>query len=196
MDSLVRRAHIRFLVCTKSLLQYHLRDEQRYSRSRWMKRWRNCTSLHYVRSRPCDEHCCGGHRNSHHLWNGKQECRISLSLVSDGVVHIAAFQQNIFNADRPILKQFHRCSPQNARTFIPGRLEWIPITLSLLSSDSARWGLPRTKIRAESSSNGSDLRSAGFTPQKIRAELSSNGSSRPASDKKSELRAHQMAPAG
>ena len=57
-------------------------------------------------------------------------------------------------------------------------------------------GLPRTKIRAESSSNGSDLRSAGFTPQKIRAELSSNGSSRPASDKKSELRAHQMAPAG
>ena len=31
-------------------------------------------------------------------------------------------------------------------------------------------GLPRTKIRAESSSNGSDLRSAGFTPQKIRAE--------------------------
>ena len=39
-------------------------------------------------------------------------------------------------------------------------------------------GLPRTKIRAESSSNGSDLRSAGFTPHKIRAELSSNGSSR------------------
>ena len=52
------------------------------------------------------------------------------------------------------------------------------------------------KIRAESSSNGSELRSAGFTPHKIRAELSSNGSSRPASDKKSELRAHQMAPAG
>ena len=39
---------------------------------------------------------------------------------------------------------------------------------------------PGTKIRAESSSNGSDLRSAGFTPQKIRAELSSNVSSRPA----------------
>ena len=55
---------------------------------------------------------------------------------------------------------------------------------------------PRTKIRAESSSNGSELRSAGFTPHKIRAELSSNGSSRPASDKKSELKAHQMAHAG
>ena len=57
-------------------------------------------------------------------------------------------------------------------------------------------GVPRHKIRAESSSNGSELRSAGFTPHKIRAELSSNGSSRPASDKKSELRAHQMALAG
>ena len=45
-------------------------------------------------------------------------------------------------------------------------------------------GVPRHKIRAESSSNGSELRSAGFTPHKIRAELSSNGSSRPASDKK------------
>ena len=162
------------------------RDEQRYSRSRWMKRWRNCTFLHYVRSSHPAASCCGGHRNSHHLWNGKQsrarECRISLSLVSDGVFHIAAFQQIIFNADSPILKQFRRCFPQNARTFIPGRLEWIPITLSLLSSDSARCppvrGSPRTKIRAESSSNGSDLRSASFTPQKIRAELSSNGSSR------------------
>ena len=57
-------------------------------------------------------------------------------------------------------------------------------------------GVPRHKIRAESSSNGSELRSAGLTPHKIRAELSSNGSSRPASDKKSELRAHQMAHAG
>ena len=55
---------------------------------------------------------------------------------------------------------------------------------------------PGIKIQAESSSNGPELRSAGFTPHKIRAELSSNGSSRPASDKKSELRAHQMAPAG
>ena len=55
---------------------------------------------------------------------------------------------------------------------------------------------PGQKIRAESSSNGSELRSAGFTPHKIRAELSSNGSSRPASDKNSELRAHQMAPNG
>ena len=55
---------------------------------------------------------------------------------------------------------------------------------------------PCTKIRAESSSNGSELRSAGFTPHKIRAERSSNPSSRPASDKKSELRGHQMAPGG
>ena len=37
---------------------------------------------------------------------------------------------------------------------------------------------PAQKIRVESSSNGSELRSAGFTPHKIRAELSSNGSSR------------------
>ena len=37
---------------------------------------------------------------------------------------------------------------------------------------------PAQKIRAESASNGSELRSAGFTPHKIRAELSSNGSSR------------------
>ena len=37
---------------------------------------------------------------------------------------------------------------------------------------------PAQKIRAESSSNGSELRSAGLAPHKIRAELSSNGSSR------------------
>ena len=37
---------------------------------------------------------------------------------------------------------------------------------------------PAQKIGAESSSNGSELRSAGFTPHKIRAELSPNGSSR------------------
>ena len=47
--------------------------------------------------------------------------------------------------------------------------------------DSLCRSSPAQKIRAESSSNGSDLRSAGFTPQKkIRAELSSNVSSRPA----------------
>ena len=73
------------------------------------------------------------------------------------------------------------------------------IVIELYGSGSAGFIVleyPGTKIRAESSSNGSELRSAGFTPHKIRAELSSNGSSQPASDKKSELRAHQMAPAG
>ena len=37
-------------------------------------------------------------------------------------------------------------------------------------------GVPRTKIRAESSSNGSEVRGARFPSHKIRAELSSNGS--------------------
>ena len=74
------------------------------------------------------------------------------------------------------------------------------VQLKVLSLAALSWihcaGAPRQKIQAESSPNGSELRSAGLSPHKIRAELSSNASSRPASDKKSALRAHQMAPAG
>ena len=55
---------------------------------------------------------------------------------------------------------------------------WHSVRFAQGQLDSLSGSTPAQKIRAESSSNGSELRSAGFTPHKIRAELSSNGSSR------------------
>ena len=111
-----------------------------------------------------------------------------MSLVSDGVVLLAAFQQIIFNADSPILwngfRSLFRSYPRirrgvpsagghfaqksELRAHQMARICGVPASLrkksELSSHQMAHPGQLRTKIRAETSSNGSEVRGAGFTP--------------------------------
>ena len=135
----------------------------------------------FSQSRPCDEHCCSGHRNSHHLWNGKQECRISLSLVSDGMFTLRLSSRLSSMPTVPSSSNSVDVPLRMPERSFRGRLEWIPITLSLLSSDSARCSqcggylAQKSELRAHQMAR--KLRSSGLTPQK------------------SELSSHQVAPA-